>query len=117
MQIIMMPFILLLIFNTWHLFNFANGMKKQSSDKLKKMYSLLKKDFFHQFIFHSILICLLIFINIYYFTDILMNQLKFDFYGLDPLRVAEEIPDSSLSPLISLLIMHIAISLLILLLT
>ena len=47
MQIIMMPFILLLIFNTWHLFNFANGMKKQSSDKLKKMYNLLKIDFFH----------------------------------------------------------------------
>jgi hypothetical protein len=112
MQIILMPFILLLIFNTWHIFNYVNGIK-QINDKTKKgMSSQFKKELFIQILFHVVLISLLFLINKYYFNDILINQLRFDFKsGLSTLKVAT---NSSLSPLISLLFMYVVSTLLIL---
>ena len=105
MQIVMMPFILLIIFNTWNIFNYLNGLKEITDKTKKEMSGLLKKELSIQIIFHVILISLLILINKYYFTNILMNQLKFDFKsGLSTFKLAT---NSSLSPLISLLFMYI----------
>jgi hypothetical protein len=112
MQIVMMPFILLIIFNTWNIFNYLNGLKELTDKTKKEMSGLLKKELSIQIIFHVILISILILINKYYFTDILMNQLKFDFKsGLSTFKLAT---NSSMSPLISLLFMYIVSTLLIL---
>ena len=111
MQIVLIPFILLVIFNTWHMFNYVNGIKELNESVKKEMSKSFKKEFFIQILFHFILIFLLLIVNKFYFTDILVNQIKFDFKsGLSIFKIAS---NSSLSPLFSLLFIYFVSSLLI----